>query len=57
MTKFAKAMLAGGISGCTSLVTALADEGVTAMEWATCALGFLVAVGGYYGVSRSTPAD
>jgi len=54
MSKFGKAALAGAISACTSLVTALTDNGVTAVEWATCALAFLVAVGGYYGVSRDT---
>lgn len=57
MNQFAKAMLSGAISAATCLVTALADEGVTAGEWSTCLLGFLSSVGAYYGVSRTVAAD
>ncbi len=50
-----KAVVASGIAAGSSLITALGDNAMSAQEWVTAAVAFLVGLGVVAAVPNKTP--
>lgn len=53
MTGYLKCIVAAIVAGLTTLVTALDDDAVTSVEWATIALAFFVSLGAVWAVPNT----
>lgn len=56
MSKYAKAVTGALVAGLTALLPAL-DAGVTAAEWVTAAVAFLVALGAVWAVPNAPATE